>query len=114
MSELDHFVVYKLPPKPVFISVMLKSVGISSGAYDLLGCPEYVNVFFDECGRRVMIRKSDQTMPNALKVISHQGGKNRTLCNSQLTKKVRAMLTTGTRMEGHGAGEGTVIFEAKG
>ena len=111
MSELDHFVVYKLPEKPTYISVLEKSIGISSGSFDLLGCPEYVNVFFDECGKRVMIKKATKTMPNVFKITSHQGGKNRVICSRPLTEKVREMFGDAKRIPGHSVSEECMIFD---
>jgi len=113
MSELDGFVVYVPTNKPVFLTILERSLGISSGAVEILGTPEHVNVFLDEIRGRVMIKRAEETYPNVMKLVKHAKGSNRVICNRPLTERVRAMLASGLRMEGHQAGEGTVIFEVK-
>jgi hypothetical protein len=111
MSELDRFVVYKPCKLPVCISAHEKYIAISAGAYIALGKPEYVNVFLEECGNRVMIKKADKKMPNAMKIIEHQAGSNRCLCNKDLAKIVSGMWGHGTHIMGHLVDDCGMIFD---
>lgn len=110
MSELDHFVVYKTNRRPVYIAAHSKCVGISAGAFVELGKPEFVNVFIDESGKRVMIKKADKKMPNIWKVIEHRAGQNRCICSKPLTAVIREMFGHGTHITGHPV-DGGMIFD---
>ena len=45
-----------------------RNMRLTDGAISLLGNPEYVNVFFDEPGKRMMIRKAEKDMPNIFRI----------------------------------------------
>lgn len=111
MNEQDHFVVYKPCKLPACISAHEKYIAISAKAYIELGKPEYVNVFLDECGKRVMIKKADKRMPNVMKVIEHQAGSNRCICRKDLARVVREMFGHGTHVMGHPVDDGGMIFD---
>lgn len=112
MNELDGFIVFRPEvDRPAFISTRQKSTGLSSGAWVKLGKPEYVNFFFDENGRRVMIKVAESDFDNALKVVFHGKGKNMCFGNKMLAVKLIKMFGLGKQISGHLAGEGIMIFE---
>ena len=112
MNELDGFVVYKPDDvKGVFISASPKQIRISAEAYRRLGKPEWVNVFFDEAHKRVMIKAAEPDYPNVVHCTAHSLGKNMSMCYRDLSEKVIDMFGKQTQVHGHQVGEDTLIFD---
>ena len=112
MSELDGFVVYRLDEgKGMYISASPKQVRISAEAYRRLGSPEYVNAFFDESKKRVMLKKADKRYQNAMHCICHSAGRNMSVCYRGFADKVMAMFGTKMRIHGHQVGDDAMIFD---
>lgn len=111
MSELDGFVVYKPNEAPCFISAHDKSITVSSGAFKALGSPEWANVFLDECRQRVMIKAAEPQFKNVLKMVEHSAGKNRVICNRELTVLLHDMFGRGSHIMGHLVADGCMIFD---
>ena len=92
MSELDGFVVYKPDDyKPIYIAAGGKQIRISAEAYRRLGGPEWVNVFFDEVHKRVMIKAAEAGFENVVHCTCHSSGRNMSICYRNLTDKLIAM-----------------------
>ena len=111
MSELDGFVVYRPKDLPCFISAHDKQITVSSGAFKVMGSPEYVNVFLDECRQRIMIKAAEPKFENVLKMVEHSAGRNRVICSRPLTETVREMFGRGAHIMGHLVGDGCMIFD---
>ena len=111
MSELDGFVVYRPSEMPVYIAAHDKYIGVSAGAYAEIGMPDCVNVFLDECGKRIMIKVAEESYENVMKVIAHTAGRNHVICNKKLTVKVREMYGRNTHIKGHLVSDGCMIFD---
>lgn len=111
MNELEGFVLWRPEEeKPMFIRSNGKGVGLCGTAYTALGCPEFVNIFFDEMKCRVMIKRAEPDYKNIISITAHSGGRNMYLCNKRLAKKIVSMFGT-ARIYGHMAAEGTLVFD---
>ena len=79
VSELEGFTVFRnekgnrTAPHAVAIMVSKHVLSLSMTACQLLHDPVYVNVFFDERRRRMMIVKADPDTPNSFR-LAKQGG----------------------------------------
>ena len=111
MNEFDGFVVYKTDMRPAYIAGHDRYVSISAGAFTELGCPDLVNLFIDESGKRVMIKRAEKKFKNVLRVIEHQAGHNRCICRKDLALTICGIFGKGVRVIGHPAGDGCMIFD---
>lgn len=112
MTELEGFEIFAPSKgKPLFICTGEKAVRICADAYKALGKPQYVNVFLDDVKKRILIKVSEKSFDNALKVVKHSGGMNMTICYKDLAKKVSAMYGKGNRVYGHIVSEDMIIFD---
>ena len=80
MGELDGFVIYrnekgnKTAPHACALLVSKYILTLSMTACFLLDDPEYVNIFFDERRRRLMITKAEPDSANSF-LLARQGNK---------------------------------------
>ena len=79
-NELEGFVIYRnekgnrTAPHSCSIMVSKHVFSLSMTAGQMLEDPVYVNIFFDERRKRMMITKADADMPNTF-MLAHQGNK---------------------------------------
>ena len=114
MSELDGFVIYK--PKhgdKIHITVRRRCVGITRSAVDKLGDGvQYINVFFDDNKRRVMIKRAEEGFENTLKICAN-GTSGLTINSVLIAEKLRGWFGKDAQIPGHEAGDGILIFEVE-
>jgi len=112
MSELDGFELF-VPDagRPLYITTSEKTLRICADAYKALGCPDCVNIFFDEVKRRMMIKSAKKEYENTLNVTAHSSGRNMSICCKSLARKAVEMYGKGVRVYGHVAGDGILIFD---
>ena len=116
MSDLEGFVLFtgkKTGYDPtIALTVGSTFVRMTDGALRVCGDPEFVNVFFDECGMRMMIKKAEKNMRN---VFPSKNGliKSNAVRNFLLALiSVEAKTGMKIRFEGHNPhAQHTVIFD---
>lgn len=114
MSELDGFVIYKTDQRSrrLFIRVNgQKHFGISTGVWNVLGKPEYINAFLDENKGRVMLKSAEKDYENAMKVSTSKQCRGIYVSSQNLMVKLHEMFPNRRRVPGHVAGDGIVIFQ---
>ena len=78
MNELDGFVVYRnekgnrTAPHSIALMVSKRVLSLSMTACQILDDPVYVNIFFDERRRRMMVTKAEEETPNCF-MLAKQG-----------------------------------------
>jgi len=73
MNDLEGFVLFEIRSglaADLSVSVILtvNYLRLTTTAFRQLGSPEFVNVFFDEHGKRMMLKKADKRNQNIVKV----------------------------------------------
>ena len=112
MSELDGFVLYKPKPgiKNIHISIRKRGIGITQTAVEALGGSEYINVFFDDHRRRVMLKHAEADYPNIIRIRNYARS-GLMINNLGIAEKLRTWYGPDARILGHVAGDGILIFE---
>lgn len=72
-DELKGFVLLKNPSKELIMMNIGKIVLINKAGLDAIGRPMYVNLFFDECGKRMMVKKAGKQDENIFRVTKSAG-----------------------------------------
>lgn len=71
-NELEGFVIFRGARSGYDLSVAIVVTGtgisLTEGAFQQCGSPEYINVFFDDTTKRMMIKKADKKTPNVFKI----------------------------------------------
>ena len=116
MTELQSFELFRPHGEQnFFIRARNKNIGISKDAYDELKKPEFVLVYFDDVKRRVLIKVVDKQYENAVKIIRHNSGGNKSgnmcICCKALTRKMISMFSTSNRVYGHLVSDGVMVFD---
>ena len=117
-NDLDGFVLFTETKGTSFdtsvaVIVTESNARLTQGAAKCLNGAEYINIFFDESGRRMMLRKAEKTNANIFRL---NGGKN--LLSIAVRKQIRTIAGiadiaswSGIRFEGYQPTPSAVIFD---
>ena len=67
-DDLQGFVLLENPSKETILLNIGNIVLVNKAGLHAISDPMYVNIFFDECGKRLMIRKADKKCDNIFRV----------------------------------------------
>lgn len=70
-DELKGFVLLENPSKDTILLSIGKVILVNKAGLTAIGSPMYINVFFDECGKRMMVRKAEKKNENIFFVKKH-------------------------------------------
>lgn len=112
-SPLEGFVLFPNEREVIQLSIGRGYIRISSDAIRLIGDPSFINVFFDETGRRMAVKAATDKMPNTFGM-----GKNTGLNKcAMLIEKILTVAETEwhpsevIRFNGRKYGDDYVIFD---
>ena len=117
-SDLDGFVLFtetKGTTYDLSVAVIMSksNIRLTGGAKKLLEGAAYVNIFFDESGKRMMLRKAEKGNANIFRL---NAGQN--LLSLAVRKQIRAItgisnipVWSGVRFEGYQPVPNSVIFD---
>lgn len=109
-KELEGFTLFKPPLKnEIHISIRKRCIGISIDACEALGS-KWINVFFDERKKRMMVKRAEEGYKNTLK-ISDNGESGRTINSAGVCETLKRMFGDRAKIGGHVAGDGIIIFD---
>ena len=72
-DPLAGLVLFQNVKEVIQIAIGRGYVRISSDAIRLIGDPSFINVFFDESGKRMAVKAATEKMPNVFAVGKHTG-----------------------------------------
>ena len=115
-NELDGFVIFRANRSGYDMSVGLiicnTGMRLTDGAFRQCGSPEYVNVFFDEAGKRMMLKKAEKNMANVYKLSGKYITSTTVRTHMLYIAEASAERGASLRIEGHNPGApNTIIFD---
>ena len=114
-NELKGFVLFQSARANDFsVGIIVGNNGmrLTAGAFRQRGSPEYINVFFDENTKRMMIKKADKRMANIYKVNSSKNITSSSVKAYLLHVAELERLNEVIRFDGHNPNvPDTVIFD---
>lgn len=114
MTELEGFELFK-PGKDetLFITTNFSKIMMCKEVFQVLGKPEYVNVFLDEVKQRIMIKAAEKDYENAIRVIEYKSKKSKHFCSKKLATIISNWYGKSQRVYGHVAGNNLIIFDRR-
>ena len=107
-NELEGFVIFRGSRSGYDLSVGIvvtgTSIRLTEGAFQQCGSPEYVNVFFDDTTKRMMIKKAEKKMANVFKVVSKNINSNSIRIKLLHTAECTVESNKSIRFDGHNPG----------